>query len=160
MPVATHQKIAPFLWFNDNAEDAARFYVSVFPNSKIVQVYHFPDGAPMPKGTVMTVAFELDGLGFTAMNGGPGVQFNQAVSFVVLCQTQAELDQYWEKLTSGGGEPVRCGWLRDRFGLSWQIVPANLPQLVNGPNGAKVLQALWQMGKLDMAVLEDAANGR
>ena len=157
MPIPITQKISPFLWFDTNAEEAARFYTTVFRNSRITGVFRFGDGAPMPRGTVMTVVFELEGQAFTAMNGGPQVKFNQAVSFVVTCDTQAEIDEYWEKLSASGGQPVQCGWVKDRFGLSWQIVPSILPELINGPRGSEVFQALMGMIKLDIAALRAAA---
>jgi predicted 3-demethylubiquinone-9 3-methyltransferase (glyoxalase superfamily) len=119
------QKITPFLWFDTQAEEAARFYVSLFKNSKVGQVARYGDAGPGPKGQVMTVTFELDGLHFTALNGGPNYKFTEAVSLQVDCADQAEIDELWRKLTQDGGEPGACGWLKDRFGLSWQIVPAN-----------------------------------
>ena len=159
MPIAT-QKIVPMLWYEANAEEAARFYVSIFPNSRIIDITRYPEGAPTPAGTVMTVIFELAGQQFTALNGGPHAKFNEAISLVVTCEDQAELDRYWDALTSGGGAAVQCGWLMDRFGLRWQIVPAILPELAKGPNGDKVLHAVWQMVKLDIAQLKTAAAGR
>jgi len=155
------EKITPFLWFDTNAEEAVDFYTSIFPDSRKLSVSHYGEGGPMPKGTAMTVGFELAGRRYTALNGGPHFKFNEAVSFVVNCDTQAELDAYWEKLTSGGGKPVQCGWLKDRFGLSWQIVPTILPQLVGKPGaGGRVMQALMQMVKLDIAKLQAAADGK
>lgn len=154
------QKITPFLWFDTNAEEAAKFYTSIFPNSRIGAITHYGDGPPLPKGTVMTVAFELAGQHFTALNGGPVFKFNESVSFVVSCDNQAEIDDYWEKLTARGGQPVACGWLKDRFGLSWQIVPTILPDLVKGAHGGRVMQALMQMTKLDIAQLKAAAEDR
>lgn len=154
------QKVSPFLWFDTNAEEAVAFYTSVFKNSRIISTSRYGEGSPMPKGTVMTIAFELEGLGFTALNGGPHVTFNESVSFVVLCDTQAELDEYWEKLISGGGSPIQCGWLKDRFGLRWQIVPSIIPELLKDPAVAdRVMQALVQMTKLDIATLKAAAQG-
>ncbi len=158
MATISTQKITPFLWFDGNAEEAARFYVSVFKNSHIGAISHYGEGAPAPKGSVMTVSFVLDGQQFTALNGGPHFTFNESISFVARCDTQAELDEYWDKLTSGGGQPVQCGWLKDRFGLSWQVVPANIFELINGPNGGRVMQALMQMVKLDIAMLKAAAE--
>jgi predicted 3-demethylubiquinone-9 3-methyltransferase (glyoxalase superfamily) len=155
------QKITPFLWFDRQAEEAANFYVSVFKNSRVVSVHRYGEGAPLPKGTVMTVAFELEGQKFTALNGGPVFKFTEAVSFVVTCETQAEIDGYWEKLTSGGGKPVQCGWLKDRYGLSWQIVPTILPELLKDPvKGPRMMKALMPMVKLDIAALNAAAEGR
>jgi predicted 3-demethylubiquinone-9 3-methyltransferase (glyoxalase superfamily) len=159
MPITTSQKIAPMLWFDTQAEEAARFYTSIFPNSRIHEINRYPEGAPAPAGSVMTVTFEIAGQHFTALNGGPHAKFNDAVSFVITCDSQAEIDHYWEKLTAGGGQPVQCGWLNDRFGLRWQVCPAILPELAKGPNGAKVMQALWQMVKLDLAALQAAARG-
>jgi predicted 3-demethylubiquinone-9 3-methyltransferase (glyoxalase superfamily) len=160
MPARIHPRIAPMLWFNDNAEDAARFYTSIFPNSRITAISHYGDVRPASKGKVMTVSFELDGQPFTALNGGPSAKFTEAVSFVVSCDTQAEIDSYWEKLTAGGGSPVQCGWLRDRFGLSWQVVPANIFELISNPaTSNRVMNAVVQMIKLDIARLEAAAAG-
>jgi predicted 3-demethylubiquinone-9 3-methyltransferase (glyoxalase superfamily) len=139
-------RITPFLWFDSNAEEAVDFYLSVFKNSRRL------DGTG--KGGAVTIAFELDGQTFTALNGGPVFKFNEAVSFVVRCDSQQEVDDYWAKLTAGGSES-QCGWLKDKFGLSWQIVPASLPQLVKHP---KALQAMLQMKKIDIAELERAAQ--
>jgi predicted 3-demethylubiquinone-9 3-methyltransferase (glyoxalase superfamily) len=149
------QKITPFLWFDNQAEDAARFYVSVFKDSKMGQVSRYGEGMPGPAGSVMTAAFEIEGQSFIALNGGPVFKFTEAVSFVVNCDTQKEIDHYWDKLTAGGGTEVQCGWLKDRFGLSWQIVPSALPELVKKSD--KVMQALLHMKKLDIATLERAA---
>ena len=153
-------KITPFLWFNDNADEAAQFYASVFKNSKVLAVTRYGDAGPGPKGSVMTVNFELDGQRFTALNGGPQFPFTEAVSFVVNCDDQQEVDYYWEKLTSGGGTPVQCGWLKDRYGLSWQVVPKALPQLLQQTDARKlqrVTQVLLQMQKIDISALERAA---
>jgi predicted 3-demethylubiquinone-9 3-methyltransferase (glyoxalase superfamily) len=155
----TLQKITPMLWFDRNAEEAATFYTSVFKDSRITEVSRYGDNMPMPKGTAMTVAFELGGQKFTALNGGPMFKFTEAVSFVVSCEDQAEIDYFWDKLTSSGGNPVQCGWLKDKFGLSWQVVPAELSQLAKSPNGGKVMQALMQMTKLDLGKLRAAAEG-
>jgi len=155
------QPITPCLWFDTQAEEAARLYVSVFRNSKITAVSHYGEGGPMPKGTVLTVSFELDGRPFTALNGGPMYQFSEAVSFQVSCQTQDDVDYYWSRL-GDGGQPGPCGWLKDRFGLSWQVVPEVLPRLMSDPDPARaqrVFQAMMQMGKLDIAALEAAASG-
>jgi predicted 3-demethylubiquinone-9 3-methyltransferase (glyoxalase superfamily) len=155
------QLITPFLWFDQQAEEAANFYVSIFPDSKITKVVRFTSAGPGPEGTAMTVAFELAGLPFVALNGGPHVKFNDAVSFVVGCQTQAEVDRYWQQLTAGGAE-VACGWLRDKFGLSWQITPEALPRLLADPNRAKagrVMQAMMAMKKIDIGRLEQAYEG-
>jgi predicted 3-demethylubiquinone-9 3-methyltransferase (glyoxalase superfamily) len=160
MASTTVQKITPFLWFDSNAEEAVAFYTSIFPNSRTLGVSRYPEGAPGPAGSVMTVDFELAGQRFTALNGGPRFRFNEAISFVVHCDSQAEIDAYWEKLTAGGGSPVQCGWLRDRFGLSWQIVPAALPELLEDPvRGARVMQAILRMVKIDIAALKAAAGG-
>jgi predicted 3-demethylubiquinone-9 3-methyltransferase (glyoxalase superfamily) len=148
-------RITPFLWFNSNAEEAADFYVSVFKNSRRLDVLRVPaDSAVGPKGKALTASFELDGQKFTALNGGPAFKFTEAVSFVVRCESQAEVDEYWEKLTAGGTES-QCGWLKDKFGLSWQIVPTRLPELVKNP---KAMQAMMGMKKIDLAELERAAG--
>ena len=153
-------KITPFLWFNDQAEEAMNFYVSVFKNSKAGSVTRYGDAGPGPKGSVMTANFQLEGLDFTALNGGPQFPFTEAVSFVVHCETQQEIDYYWDKLTAGG-RPSQCGWLKDKFGLSWQVVPDVLPRLLKDPDPRKsqrVMQALMQMTKLDIARLQEAAD--
>jgi predicted 3-demethylubiquinone-9 3-methyltransferase (glyoxalase superfamily) len=150
-------QITPFLWFDTEAEEAAKFYVSVFPNSKITGVTHYPPGVPphAPRdGQVMTVEFELDGNAFVALNGGPEPKFNHAVSFVVACKDQAELDRYWEKLTAGGKE-VACGWLTDRYGLSWQVVPEDIGKLAHSK---AAMQAMMGMVKIDIAALRKAAG--
>jgi predicted 3-demethylubiquinone-9 3-methyltransferase (glyoxalase superfamily) len=156
------QKITPFLWFNDNAEEAMNFYTSVFKNSTIGNVARYDEegsrAAGRPKGSVMTANFFLDGQEFIALNGGPHFKFTEAVSFVVNCETQEEVDEFWQKL-SEGGEESRCGWLKDKFGLSWQIVPTALPRLLQSGNAAqsqKVMHAMLQMSKLDIAKLEEA----
>jgi predicted 3-demethylubiquinone-9 3-methyltransferase (glyoxalase superfamily) len=152
-------KITPFLWFNDQAEEAAHFYVSVFRNSKVKAVTRYGDAGPGPKGTAMTVNLELDGQEFTALNGGPQFPFTEAVSFVVHCDTQQDVDAYWEKLTDGG-RASQCGWLKDRYGLSWQIVPKALPRLLQQSDPKKaqrVVQTLMTMTKIDIAQLEQAA---
>ena len=155
MPI---QKITPFLWFDRQAEEAAGFYVSVFPNSKIVKGVRYGAGGPGPAGSVMTVEFQLEGQTFVALNGGPHFKFTEAVSFVVNCQTQDEVDAYWEKLSAGGAE-VQCGWIKDKFGLSWQIVPTVLPALLSDPDPEKsqrVFKAMLAMKKLDIQALKDA----
>ena len=149
------QKITPFLWFDNQAEEAAKFYVSVFKDAKMGQVSRYGDGMPLPKGTVMTAAFEIEGQPFVALNGGPQFKFTEAVSFVVNCDTQKEIDYYWDKLTAGGGKEVQCGWLKDKYGLSWQIVPTVLPELVK--KSGRVMEALMHMKKLDIVALERAA---
>ena len=153
------QKITPFLWFNDNAEAAARFYVSVFKEGKIVSVTRYTEGSPAPAGSVMTVEFKLMGQDFVALNGGPIFKFTEAVSFVVNCKTQREVDYYWKKLSAGGQE-IQCGWLKDKYGLSWQIVPTVLVDLCKGRDRAKatrVIQAMMQMTTLDIKGLKKAA---
>jgi len=152
------QKITPFLWFDSQAEQAANFYVSLFPNSRIVSVARYGDGGPGPKGQVMTVAFELAGQRITGLNGGPRYKFTEAFSFVVNCETQAEIDKLWTKLGEGG-QPSMCGWLKDRYGLSWQIIPTKLPELLQDkdPEKAKrVMQAMLKMTKIEIAELEEA----
>jgi predicted 3-demethylubiquinone-9 3-methyltransferase (glyoxalase superfamily) len=152
-------KITPFLWFDTEGEEAAEFYTSVFPNSKIVDVARYGSAGPRPEGTVMTVSFELDGQPFVALNGGPEFKFSEAVSFLVSCETQEEVDAYWSKL-SEGGEEGPCGWLKDKFGLSWQIIPAALPRLLGDPDREKsqrVMQAMLKMKKIEIDALERAA---
>lgn len=154
-------KITPFLWYQSHALEAAQLYTSLFPNSKIDLVTHYGEGAPQPKGTVMTVAFELDGMPVTALNGGPHFKLSEAFSFVVSCDTQAELDKYWDALAEGG-QTQACGWLKDRFGLSWQICPAQLGTWLQNKDPAKtsrMMQALWGMIKLDIAALQRAYDG-
>jgi predicted 3-demethylubiquinone-9 3-methyltransferase (glyoxalase superfamily) len=150
-------KITPFLWFDSQAEEAAKFYVSVFKDSKMGQVSRYGDGMPLPKGTVMTAVFEIEGQPFIALNGGPDFKFTPAVSFVINCDTQKEIDHYWDQLTSGGGEEVQCGWVKDKYGLSWQIVPTQLAELVEKASD-KVMHALLKMKKLDLAALQRAAG--
>jgi len=152
------QKITPFLWFDDNAEEAMNFYVSVFKNSKVGNVSRYGDAGPGPKGTVMSATFQLEGQEFMALNGGPQYKFTPAISLFVNCETQAEVDELWEKL-SAGGRKDRCGWLQDKFGLSWQIIPSALGRLLGGKDRAKsqrVMQAMLQMDKLDIKRLEEA----
>jgi predicted 3-demethylubiquinone-9 3-methyltransferase (glyoxalase superfamily) len=149
----------PCLWFDTAGEEAAKFYTSVFPNSMIVDVVRFGGAGPRPEGTVMTVSFELDGLRFLALNGGPEFKFNEAISFQVHCETQEEVDAYWVAL-SAGGEEGQCGWLKDRFGVSWQIVPTVLPALLGDPDperSARVTRALLMMKKIEIDALERAA---
>jgi predicted 3-demethylubiquinone-9 3-methyltransferase (glyoxalase superfamily) len=147
-------RITPFLWFDWNAEEAVEFYLSVFKNSRRVGELRNPGAAPGPEGGILTIDFELDGVRFSALNGGPDHKFNEAVSFVIRCDTQEEIDYYWERLTSGGGE-IACGWLRDKFGVSWQVTPANIVELVSH---RKAMQAMMTMKKLDIAALERAAR--
>ena len=153
------QKITPFRWFDSQAEEAANYYVSVFRNSKITRTARYGEAGPGPKGSVMTVEFELDGNEFVALNGGPHYQITPAVSFVVNCKDQADVDYYWDKLTAGG-LPVQCGWLTDKFGVSWQVVPTRLSELLVDPDKAKaqrVMAAMMKMIKLDVPTLEQAA---
>lgn len=153
--LASNSRITPFLWFDSNAEEAVDFYVSIFKNSRRLTTLRNPGEAPGPKGGVMVVAFELDGLKFSALNGGPMFKFTEAISFVVRCDSQEEVDYYWSKLTAEGGRESQCGWLKDKFGLSWQIVPAQLPDLLKHPNAMK---AMMTMKKLDIAELERAGQ--
>src|SRR2546428_12879906 len=160
------QKITPFLWFNDNAEEAAKFYTSIFKNSKIGSVARYGDeGAKVsgrPTGTVMTASFQLAGQEFVALNGGPLFKFTEAISFVVNCETQKEVDEFWEKLSAGGSKG-QCGWLKDKFGLSWQIVPTALGKMMSDSDPARsqrVMKALLQMDKLDIAGLKRAYEGK
>ncbi|MBE3074105.1 MAG: VOC family protein [Actinobacteria bacterium] len=152
------QKITPFLWFDDQAEEAAEFYVSLFKNSAITGVSRYGEGAPAPAGTAMSVTFVLDGLEFQALNGGPEFSFTEAISLFVTAETQDEIDHLWGKLTSGG-EPGQCGWLKDRYGLSWQIVPPVLGELLgdrDADRSSRVMQAMLGMGKIDIAALRAA----
>lgn len=151
------QKITPFLWFDNQAEEAANFYVSLFKNSKIGKITRYSDAGPGPSGSVLTIEFQLAGQTFVALNGGPKFKFTEATSFVVNCETQAEVDEYWEKL-SDGGEKSRCGWLKDKYGLSWQVVPTGLSELLQGDpvRVKRAMEALMQMDKLDINVLRRA----
>ena len=159
--------ISPFLWFDTQAEEAARFYVGIFPDSRVTEISRYPAAGQevhgRPPGSVMTVAFELGGQPYTALNGGPHVRFNEAVSFVVHCADQAEVDRYWDKLGAGGPvEAQQCGWLKDRFGLSWQVVPKMMMRLLTDPDEGRrtrVFTAMMQMKKLDIAAIEKAAEG-
>jgi len=158
--------ITPCLWFDTEAEDAAKLYVSIFPNSKIDTVSRFPDAGQdvhgKPAGSVMVVAFELDGQPFTALNGGPQFKHSEAVSFQVMCETQGDVDHYWNALTANGGQEGPCGWLKDKFGVSWQVVPTAIPRMMSDPDPAKparVMQAFMQMKKMDIAALERAYRG-
>jgi len=153
------QKINPFLWFDSEAEDAANFYTSIFRNSRIVNVSRYGDAGPGGKGRVMSVSFELEGQTFMALNGGPMFTFSPAISFFVNCEKQAEVDDLWARLCEGG-EPSRCGWLKDRFGVSWQIIPSVLGKLLQGSEPAKssrVMEAMMKMGKIEIAELKEAA---
>lgn len=156
-------KITPFLWFDDQAEEAVAFYLSVFPDSRVLDVARYGDAGPGPAGSVMTIRFELDGNQFVALNGGPDhYGFDEAISFVVDCPTQQEVDRYWDALTAGG-EEIACGWLKDRYGLRWQIVPAELGSILTDPDPGRAERAgraMLAMKKLDVAALKDAADGR
>ena len=155
--------ITPNLWFDGNAEQAAEFYVSVFPNSAISGIARYPEGSPGVTGTVMTIDWELDGNRFTGINGGPEFPFSEAVSFLITCKDQGEVDYYWEKLTAGGDPSAQqCGWLKDRFGLSWQVVPEGMEELFSDPDTSRAnraMQAMFGMKKLDIAALRAAADG-
>lgn len=154
-------RLTPNLWFDTQGEEAARFYTSIFPSSRIVEITHYGSAGPRPEGTVMTVSFELDGQPFVALNGGPEFTFNEAVSLEIECEDQAEVDRYSEAL-SDGGEQGPCGWVKDRFGLSWQVVPKRLNELISDPDTEKaqrVMAAMLQMQKIDVAELERAAGG-
>jgi predicted 3-demethylubiquinone-9 3-methyltransferase (glyoxalase superfamily) len=152
-------KISPFLWFDMQAEEAAKYYVSLFKNSKMGKISRYPKGTPFPEGTVMTATFTLEGQEFTAMNGGPTYKFTPAISFFVNCETQAEIDLYWDKLLADGGKPMGCGWIADKFGLCWQIVPAGIGDLIGNPDKSKAERAtaaMLQMTKLDIEKLRNA----
>ena len=154
-------KIKTFLWFEDQAEEAVKFYAGIFKKSKVGKIARYPEGSPGPAGKVMTVAFQLEGQDFVALNGGPQFKFTEAISFSVECKDQKEIDYYWDKLTAGGGKPVQCGWLKDKFGLSWQIVPAMMEELFAGKDkerSQRVMQAMLKMVKLDIAKLKEAAK--
>lgn len=156
-------KITPYLWFNDNAEEAANFYIAIFKNSEITDISRFPDGVPgRVAGSVMEVTFRLDGQEFMGLNGGPGFTFSEAFSLVVHCKDQAEVDYYWDRLLADGGQPSACGWLKDRFGFSWQILPDALGGLIGGPDPAaaqRATEAMLQMSKLDLAAIQRAYDG-
>lgn len=157
------QKITTFLWYDDDAEEAIRFYCSVFPDSKILSETRWGEGGPVPKGTLMTATFQLAGQEFMALNGGPMYRFNEAISLFVRCNTQREIDETWAKLTSGGGEPGQCGWLKDRYGLSWQVAPDSLAGMLGDEDPARAQRvgaAMMQMGKLDLERLKKAYDGR
>ena len=152
------QKIMPFLWFDNQAEEAMNFYVSIFKNSKVLSVTRYGDAGPGPKGTVMSARFQLEGQTFYALNGGPLFKFTEAISFFVDCKTQQEVDELWEKL-SAGGEKSRCGWLKDKYGLSWQIIPSALGEMLGDKDpkkSARVMQAMMGMGKIEIAGLKKA----
>jgi predicted 3-demethylubiquinone-9 3-methyltransferase (glyoxalase superfamily) len=156
------QRIVPNLWFDTEAEEAASFYVSVFKNSRVLSVARYPEGAPGPAGEVMTVEFELDGERFVGINGGPQFKFSEAVSFEIRCETQEEIDYYWERLTADGGQEGQCGWLKDRYGLSWQVVPTGMEEVFSDPDpkrAERAMQAMLEMKKIDLAALRAAADG-
>ena len=161
------QKITPFLWFDDQAEEAAKFYTSVFKNSKVGKSTCYGEAAEKaagrPAGSVMTVEFELEGQKFTALNGGPVFKFNESISFVVNCDTQKEVDYFWEKLTADGGQESQCGWLKDKFGVSWQVVPRALIEMLRDKDSEKserVMKAMLQMQKINIKTLEEAYEGK
>ncbi|KUO15070.1 VOC family protein [Streptomyces dysideae] len=150
------------LWFDDQAEEAAHYYVSIFKNSSLGKVAHYTEGSPRPAGSVMTVEFTANGQRFLGLNGGPEFTFNEAISFMIACADQEEVDYYWTRLTEGGGEPGPCGWLKDRYGVSWQVVPDRLIELTTDPDpekAARAMKAMLAMGKIDIAALEQAAAG-
>jgi predicted 3-demethylubiquinone-9 3-methyltransferase (glyoxalase superfamily) len=149
----SNSRITPFLWFDGNAEDAVKFYISVFKNSRKLDKVDSAVDTTVPKGKVITISFELDGQAFVALNGGPNFKFTEAISFMIRCENQEEIDYYWSKLTADGGAEVQCGWLKDKFGLSWQVVPARIGELISSANG---MQAMMKMKKLDIAELEKA----
>jgi predicted 3-demethylubiquinone-9 3-methyltransferase (glyoxalase superfamily) len=156
------RKITPFLWFDDKAEEAMNFYVSLFKNSKVGTVTRYGDAGPGPKGSVMSATFQLDGQDFFALNGGPMFKFTEAISFFVNCETQEEVDGFWDRLTSGGGKASRCGWLKDKYGLSWQIIPTALGEMLRDKDpqkSSRVMQAMLQMEKIDIKKLKQAHEG-
>jgi predicted 3-demethylubiquinone-9 3-methyltransferase (glyoxalase superfamily) len=158
--IVMKQRIVPNLWFDTEAEEAAEFYTAVFPSSRIVNVTHYTEAGPRPAGTVMTVEFELDGQRFIGINGGPEFKFDEAVSFEIECEDQEEIDYYWDSLTEGGRES-QCGWLKDRFGLSWQVVPTGMEELfadLNKSRAERAMKAMLGMSKLDIAALRNAAD--
>jgi predicted 3-demethylubiquinone-9 3-methyltransferase (glyoxalase superfamily) len=155
------QKIVPFLWFNNQAEEAVNYYTSIFKNSKLMRTTYYGEGAPIPKGTVMTVDFIIEGQNFVALNGGPVFSFTPAISFVVNCKTQAEIDEIWDKLSTGG-ETMNCGWLKDKYGVTWQIIPDSLADMMNDKEPVKsqrVMTAMLKMIKIDLNILEQAYKG-
>jgi predicted 3-demethylubiquinone-9 3-methyltransferase (glyoxalase superfamily) len=165
--MASVSKIVPCLWFDDQAQEAVNYYVSIFPNSKITQITHYGEAGKeyhgRKPGSVLTVAFELDGVHFSALNGGPNFKFNEAISFQVMCDTQAEVDAFWTKLGAGGDPKAQqCGWLKDKFGVSWQIVPRVFMEMINDyttPGSQRAMSAMMQMKKMDIAALQKAYNG-
>jgi predicted 3-demethylubiquinone-9 3-methyltransferase (glyoxalase superfamily) len=157
------QKITPFLWFDNDAEEALNFYTSIFKNSKSIKVSRYGEGGPGPAGSVMVAEFEIEGQRFLALNGGPRFKFTEAVSFVINCETQEEIDHYWSSLTADGGVESQCGWLKDKFGLSWQVTPTVMGSLMAGQDAAgsqRAMQAMMQMKKLDIKTLQDAYDGK
>jgi predicted 3-demethylubiquinone-9 3-methyltransferase (glyoxalase superfamily) len=157
------QKISPFIWFDNNAEEAMNFYLSIFEDSKVIRVAQNPPGAPGPEGALLVASIQLEGHEITLMNGGPGHPLTDAISLTVNCNSQEEVDYYWSKLLAGGGNEIACGWLKDRFGLYWQITPIILPQLLSDPDWAKagrVMQAMMKMIKLDIAAVKAAADAK
>jgi predicted 3-demethylubiquinone-9 3-methyltransferase (glyoxalase superfamily) len=158
-PKATSQKITPFLWFNGNAEEAMKFYTSIFRNSRVTSLTRYGEAGPGPKGTVMSATFELEGQEFYALNGGPQFKFTPAISFFIACDTQREIDRLWAKLTADGGEEQPCGWLNDKYGLTWQVVPSTLGDMLSDDDEGKanaVMEAMLKMTKLDIAELQEA----
>ena len=153
--VPSNARITPFLWFDGNAEEAVNFYLSVFKNSRRLDKMDSAVDTRVSKGKVLTISFELDGQAFVALNGGPNFKFNEAISFMIRCENQEEIDYYWSRLTADGGAEVQCGWLKDKFGLSWQVVPSRIAELVRSPKG---MEAMMKMKKLDIAELERAAQ--
>ena len=155
------QKLTPCLWFNGRVEEALEFYTSVFKNAKVKEVSHYGENMPMPAGSILTATFDLEGQAFMILNGGPQFKHSEAISFVINCKDQKEIDYYWDSLTANGGRESMCGWLVDPYGISWQVVPEEFGNLIrnSGPNASKVMQALMQMKKLDIAKLKEAANG-
>ena len=155
-------KITPFLWFDDQAEEAVDFYLSIFPNSRVLQVARHGEGGPGPAGSVMTIRFDLDGNEFLALNGGPAhYGFDESISFVIDCATQEDVDHYWDGLLAGGGKEIACGWLRDRYGLRWQVVPSELPSLLGDPDperAQRAMKAMLSMTKLDIRAMKEAAD--
>jgi predicted 3-demethylubiquinone-9 3-methyltransferase (glyoxalase superfamily) len=163
MDVQDHvmQKISTFIWFDNNAEEAMNFYLSLFKDSKVIRAARNPPGGPGPEGAMLVASIQLEGQEFTLMNGGPGHPLTDAISLMINCNSQEEVDYYWNGLLSGGGNEIACGWLKDKFGLFWQVTPTILPQLLSGPDSAKagrVMQAMMKMVKLDIGVLKAAAD--
>ena len=157
------QPITPFLWFDSNAEEAVNFYTALFPNSTIKAVTRYPEGSPGPAGSVMTIGFQLNGQDYVALNGGPHAKFTEAISFVVNCDSQQEVDHYWDKLTADGGQEVQCGWLKDKYGLSWQIVPTEFWKMLQDKDPERMkrgFQAMMKMKKLDVNILKKAQDGK